>query len=76
MTTSVKIASANYPALVRFENLDANGASLGSAREQVLIPSDGEQTFHCHVGMRITVQDIAYNDERVPEHYRRKDLNT
>lgn len=56
MTTTIKITSHNYPALV--ETFD-NGAKTNY---RVLTPEDGEQTFHCTTTRQLRVTDLAYAD--------------
>lgn len=70
MTTSVKVKSANYPALVIKQHIK-DGSPVGDPTYEVLIPDDGERYYSCHTGMAITVMDIEYSDPRVPEHYRK-----
>lgn len=60
MTTSIKVMSHNYPALVTIKDGEV------TAHEQVLKPADGEVQFHCTTSRSVTVTDLEYDDPRVP----------
>lgn len=59
MTTTVKIMSHNYPALV--ETFD-NG---NKTDYRVILAEDGEQTFHCTTTRQLRITDLEYNDPAV-----------
>lgn len=59
MTTTIKVTSHNYPALV--ETFD-NGQKTDY---RVLTPENGEQTFHCTTTRQLRITDIDYNDPEV-----------
>ncbi len=60
MTTTIKVTSHNYPALV--ETFD-NGKLVSS---QVLTPKDGETVLYCTTVRELRITDLEYNDPRVP----------
>jgi hypothetical protein len=70
MTTTIKITSHNYPALVRecdLSEYEVQGEKMKfwkTVNERVLTPADGEQQFYCTTTRRIEVYDIEYDDER------------
>jgi hypothetical protein len=71
MTTTIKVTSHNYPALVEtFERgWDAEQnrpADLRKRDSRVLTPADGEQSFYCTTSMELRVVDLEYDDPRVP----------
>ena len=71
MTTTIKVQSHNYPALVEtFERgWDAEQnrpADLRKRDSRVLTPADGEQSFYCTTSMELRVVDLEYDDPRVP----------
>lgn len=55
MTTTIKVTSHNYPALV--ETFD-NGNKMDY---RVLRPEDGEQQFYCTTTRQIRITDIEYD---------------
>jgi hypothetical protein len=73
MTTTIKVTSHNYPALVRqvdrFVGPDAAGklVRVEHVMERILRPEDGEQRFHCTTSRTIEVIDLDYADPRVLE---------
>lgn len=55
MTTTIKVTSHNFPALVEiFDN--GNKSSYA-----VLTPEDGEQTFYCTTTRQLRITDLEYN---------------
>jgi hypothetical protein len=72
MTTTIKVTSHNYPALVetfvRGWNAEQNKPDefLRKSDARVLKPADGEQSFYCTTSMEIRVVDLEYDDPRVP----------
>ena len=72
MTTTIKVQSHNYPALVetfvRGWNAEQNKPDefLRKSDARVLKPADGEQSFYCTTSMEIRVVDLEYDDPRVP----------
>lgn len=70
MTTTIKVTSHNYPALVRIIDryaTQSNGRAqkVESISEQVVRPEDGELQFHCTTSRMIEIIDVDYNDPRV-----------
>lgn len=63
MTTTIKVTSHNYPALVL--TTDKVGDGEGSTTERVLLPEDGEVVFHCTTTRAITIVDLEYDDPRI-----------
>ena len=72
MTTTIKITSHKYPALVekfsRGWDAEQNklSADLRKSDSRVLTPADGEQIFCCTTSMELRVVDLEYDDPRVP----------
>ena len=70
MTTTIKVKSANYPALVQTFDVTQEasmppGTMMESlADERVLWPKDGEQEFYCTTSRVIRVTDLEYDDPR------------
>lgn len=60
MTTTIKVTSHNFPALV--ETFD-NGNKTDYV---VLTPAQGEVTFHCTTTRQLRITDIEYDDPAVP----------
>ena len=59
MTTTIKVTSHNYPALVEvFDNGN-------KTNYHVLTPEDGEQTFHCTTTRQLRITDLEYADPAV-----------
>ncbi len=56
MTTTIKVTSHNYPALV--ETFD-NGNKVDY---HVVMAEDGEQTFHCTTTRQLRITDLEYDD--------------
>lgn len=59
MTTTIKVTSHNYPALV--ETFD-NG---NKTDYRILTPEDGEQTFYCTTPRQLRITDLEYTDKAV-----------
>jgi len=59
MTTTIKVTSHNYPALV--ETFDLGKKTT----EEVLRPEDGERTFYCTTSRELRITDLEYDDPRV-----------
>lgn len=55
MTTTIKVTSHNYPALV--ETFD-NGEKTDYT---VLTPEDGERVFHCTTTRQLRITDLQYD---------------
>lgn len=67
MTTTIKVTSHNYPALVEVMDL-VDGAPSPEAKaveNRILRPDDGEQTFYCTTTRVVRVTDLQYDDPRV-----------
>lgn len=54
MTTTIKVTSHNYPALV--ETFDGGNKT----DYKILTPEDGEVTFHCTTTRQLRITDIEY----------------
>ncbi len=71
MTTTIKVTSHNYPALVQVYDrvwdaeAQAMSADVKVTAESVLKPADGERTFYCTTTREIRVTDLEYDDPRV-----------
>lgn len=61
MTTTIKITSHNYPALVEIFD---NGNKVDY---HVLTPEHGEQTFHCTTTRQLRITDLEYGDPVVEQ---------
>lgn len=59
MTTTIKVTSHNYPALV--ETFD-NGNKVDYV---ILTPESGEVSFHCTTTRQLRITDLDYNDPAV-----------
>ncbi len=59
MTTTIKVTSHNYPALV--ETFDSGNKT----DYRVLTPEDGEQTFYCTTTRQLRITDLEYGDPAV-----------
>jgi hypothetical protein len=59
MTTTIKVTSHNYPALVEvFDNGN-------KSHYQVILAEDGEQTFYCTTTRQLRITDLEYEDPAV-----------
>lgn len=65
MTTTIKVTSHNYPALVTTTDRAGPDNAVISRSERVLRPSDGEVVLYCTTSRTVEVTDIDYNDPRV-----------
>lgn len=54
MTTTIKVTSHNYPALVEIFD---NGKKTDY---KVLTPADGEQSFYCTTSRQLRITDLPY----------------
>ncbi len=60
MTTTIKVTSHNYPALVEiFDNGEKSDYT-------VLTPEDGERSFYCTTTRQLRITDLNYDDPAVP----------
>lgn len=69
MTTSVKVKSANYPALVQtFDLVVKNGGPVEAemVSERVLRPKDGDVEFFCTTTRRLVITDVGYDHPLIP----------
>jgi hypothetical protein len=70
MTTTIKVISHNYPALVEtFDRLwDAEANKVREVSEKtaeiIIWPKDGEQVFYCTTTRTIRVVDLEYDDPK------------
>jgi hypothetical protein len=62
MTTTIKVTSHNYPALVTA--VDRYTATTARTQLAVLHPEDGEQIFHCTTTRTLEIVDLEYDDPR------------
>lgn len=60
MTTTIKVTSHNYPALV--ETFDSGEKTDYT----VLTPEDGERSFYCTTSRQLRITDLNYDDPAVP----------
>lgn len=67
MTTTIKVTSHNYPALVEtFDNISVeNKVEKKKVDYRVLTPEDGEQTFYCTTTRELRITDLEYTDPAV-----------
>lgn len=68
MTTTIKVTSHNYPALVEAFNVtqvDENMTTVEKEYGRVILPEDGEVSFYCTTTRRLQITDIDYEDPRV-----------
>jgi len=63
MTTTIKVTSHNYPARVEIVDHYAERDSVVETR--ILVPEDGEQSFHCTTTRELRITDLDYNDPAV-----------
>ena len=64
MTTTIKVTSHNYPALVTY--VDTNSDGVSNRTQAVIVEAeDGEQHFHCTTSRTIEIVDLDYYDPRV-----------
>lgn len=59
MTTTIKITSHNYPAMV--ETVDSGKVT----DTRILLNTDGEQTLYCTTTRELRITDLDYEDARV-----------
>jgi hypothetical protein len=62
MTTTVKVTSHNYPALVTA--VDRYAAPETRTQLAVLHPEDGEQSFYCTTTRTLEIVDLECDDPR------------
>lgn len=69
MTTTVKITSHNFPALIRTTDRykSAEGIPVETVTSVVITPDVGELTLYCTTTRTIEVVDLEYDDPRVLE---------
>lgn len=65
MTTTIKVISHNYPALVQTIDRSVEGKhERFTVQERVLLPEDGEQIFYCTTSRELRITDLEYDDPR------------
>ena len=64
MTTTIKVTSHNYPALVTYVDTNSEGVALRT-QAGIVEAEDGEQHFHCTTSRTIEIVDLDYYDPRV-----------
>ena len=78
MTTSIKVKSANYPALVEYTDrwVDTEGNErVSEGIPVVLWPEDGEVYFYCTTTRQVRVTDLEYDDPRAVKAKEAKNLS-